>query len=73
MRRIVHLLALCVLFGLSAGAGAQGRYPDRPVRLIMPFPTGGTMDALARVIGTKSASHGDRRSSSNRARALPAA
>ena len=51
MRRIVHLLALFVLFGLSAGAGAQGHYPDRPVRLIMPFPTGGTMDALARVIG----------------------
>lgn len=38
-------IALC-----STGAFAQGTYPDRPIRLIMPFPPSGATDANARLI-----------------------
>jgi len=34
----------------AAGAAAQ-TYPDRPVRMIVPFPPGGSNDVVARVIG----------------------
>jgi tripartite-type tricarboxylate transporter receptor subunit TctC len=34
-------------------ARAQGGYPDRPVRLIAPFPPGGGTDMISREIGTR--------------------
>jgi tripartite-type tricarboxylate transporter receptor subunit TctC len=53
-------LTRLALFGLVAalllGAGmllpreAAAQYPDRPVRLVVPFPAGGGADALARTI-----------------------
>ena len=39
-------LALC----FATSAQAQG-YPDRPIRLIAPFPAGGLADVLARAVG----------------------
>src|SRR5437868_10382800 len=30
------------------GAFAQARYPDRPIRLVIPFPPGGGFDAIGR-------------------------
>lgn len=38
---------------LAKGAFAQGAYPTRPVRVIVPFPAGGTTDMLARVVGER--------------------
>jgi len=47
LRRILLVgLALC----LATSAWAQG-YPDRPIRLIAPFPAGGLADVLARAVG----------------------
>ncbi|MEI8154413.1 MAG: tripartite tricarboxylate transporter substrate binding protein [Hyphomicrobiales bacterium] len=43
------LLAAVALFMVSA-AQAQN-YPDRPIRLIAPFPAGGLADVLARAVG----------------------
>ena len=43
------LLAVFALFFASA-AQAQN-YPDRPIRLIAPFPAGGLADVLARAVG----------------------
>ncbi len=50
-----HLAALaCALafVGMSGGARAQA-YPDKPIRIIVPFAAGGAVDALARIFGAK--------------------
>jgi tripartite-type tricarboxylate transporter receptor subunit TctC len=41
--------ALCLL--LAAFAARAESWPTRPVRMIVPFPAGGTLDLLAREIG----------------------
>jgi len=50
--RLIQLaLAACVLVAGSGTAFAQ--YPDRPIRLILPFPAGGTVDLVARLVTAK--------------------
>src|SRR5262245_2320222 len=47
-RKFLHLAAgVAALPGLSLIARAQA-YPERPIRLVVPFPPGGAYDALAR-------------------------
>lgn len=48
-RRISLALALCCLF-TSLTALAQKAYPNRPIRLIIPFPAGGNVDVFSRVL-----------------------
>ena len=48
---LVHALAACALL-LPLQAIAQA-WPTKPVRIIVPYPAGGTSDILARTIGQK--------------------
>jgi tripartite-type tricarboxylate transporter receptor subunit TctC len=34
-------------------APAQGSFPNKPIRLVVPFPPGGSVDPLARVLGQR--------------------
>jgi tripartite-type tricarboxylate transporter receptor subunit TctC len=43
------LQAGAVLLALTAGAGAAD-YPDKPIRLIIPFPPGGSNDVVGRLV-----------------------
>lgn len=45
---IIHRRTL--LAGLAAPAIAQAAYPDRPLRVLLPFPPGGVVDVTARVV-----------------------
>jgi tripartite-type tricarboxylate transporter receptor subunit TctC len=42
-----------VLALTAAGAYAQAKFPDKPVRMIIPAPPGSGPDALGRMLGTK--------------------
>ncbi len=43
-------LALAAGIGGAPGAVAQDAWPNRPVRMIVPFPPGGGTDTLARIV-----------------------
>jgi tripartite-type tricarboxylate transporter receptor subunit TctC len=49
--RTVHLPFLVLL--LCQPAFAQAPYPNRPVRIVVPFPPGGTVDAVPRIVSEK--------------------
>ena len=42
-----------LLVAFTTMAAAQSDYPNRPVRLIIPFPPGGSNDVVGRMIGTQ--------------------
>ena len=48
-----RLATAAVLFLAAAGAQAQQNYPDKAVRLIVPYAAGGNADLLGRVVGQK--------------------
>jgi tripartite-type tricarboxylate transporter receptor subunit TctC len=46
------LIGLLLAVGLGCAAGGQD-YPTRPITLIVPYPPGGGVDAMARIVGEK--------------------
>lgn len=44
------LISLALIFSATAPAMGQSAYPSRPVTLIVPFPAGGALDIVARVL-----------------------
>ena len=53
MRRAAILLALLTLAGVPAAAQPDANYPDRPIRLIVPFPAGSATDTVSRILTQK--------------------
>jgi tripartite-type tricarboxylate transporter receptor subunit TctC len=51
-RNVLRLIGVGAGFGLAAArvARAQGSWPDRPVRLVVPFGPGGAIDTLSRTV-----------------------
>ncbi|ODV42657.1 ABC transporter substrate-binding protein [Cupriavidus sp. UYMMa02A] len=47
------LPALALLAGLGLASTAQAAWPDRPIKLIVPYAAGGTTDIIARIVGTR--------------------
>jgi tripartite-type tricarboxylate transporter receptor subunit TctC len=52
MRTIIWAAFSCLLAMFTLQAPAQ-TFPARPIRIIVPFPAGGTSDILTRLIGAK--------------------
>ena len=46
-------LMTVVILVAGAATAAQTAFPDKPVRMIVPFSPGGTSDTLARILGQK--------------------
>jgi tripartite-type tricarboxylate transporter receptor subunit TctC len=60
MRRVVPTLALLLVSLFLTGrerafrpAVAEERYPSRPITMIVPFPAGGGVDAVARIVADR--------------------
>lgn len=52
-RGLVAALIINALVAGTIGHATAGPYPDRPVHLVVPYPAGGPVDVLARVLGEK--------------------
>ncbi len=52
MRLVKCMVALAMALG-SAAALAQGGYPNKSIRMIVPFAPGGASDFVARIISPK--------------------
>ncbi len=58
MKRNMINLAMAFLFGTSLAVTGQGAlaaetFPDRPIRLVIPFPPGGAGDIIGRILSPK--------------------
>jgi tripartite-type tricarboxylate transporter receptor subunit TctC len=52
-RHVIALTAAAATGFWSGPALSQNRYPDKPIRLIVPFGPGGLADVTARVVGER--------------------
>jgi len=50
-------LALFLAFGLGTAPALAQNYPNKPIRVFVPFAAGGAVDTLARQVGNKLSEH----------------
>ena len=53
MKSALFVLAAILSFVAMPPAGAQEAYPSRPIRMLMPFGAGGTVDIMTRPLAAK--------------------
>ena len=53
MKTTIRLLAFCAGLLIATGAGAAGKYPDHPVKVVVGFSAGGPTDVIARIVAEK--------------------
>ena len=53
MTKITAIAAFCMALLAAPTAQAQGSYPDRPVKMIIPFAAGGPTDMVSRLLAQK--------------------
>jgi tripartite-type tricarboxylate transporter receptor subunit TctC len=49
--------AAAMVLGATAHAQSVANYPNKPLKIVVPFPAGGTSDVLARIFGQKMTEH----------------
>jgi tripartite-type tricarboxylate transporter receptor subunit TctC len=53
-QKLIAIIAIGLSFGLATGHSAIAQdFPDRTVRIVVPYPPGGFNDTLARVVGER--------------------
>lgn len=52
-RRSIALAALALTLAPAVHAQAPAGFPNKPVKLVVTYPPGGTVDAVARILGPK--------------------
>ena len=53
MPRMPSVLLALLIGGAPSTAGAQAPYPNRPIRVVIPFGPGGFADITMRLVGQK--------------------
>lgn len=48
--KFLFLVLAMLMFMLAGNVQAQDKYPDKPIRVIVPFPAGGINDNIARLV-----------------------
>ena len=49
----VRLILACIAISAMPSNAQDGRWPQRPIKLVVTFPPGGTSDLVARLIAPK--------------------
>jgi len=50
LRKLSCILAMCLIFGLTASGDLFAKYPDKPLNMIIAFTAGGSSDVQARIM-----------------------
>ena len=51
--RVLHALVFAAALALAPLANAQEGFPSKPIRVVVPYPAGGTADTLPRLLGPR--------------------
>jgi tripartite-type tricarboxylate transporter receptor subunit TctC len=47
------IVIVCSLFACAGAAHAQAAWPEKPIRIVVPFPAGGQLDVVMRLVAEK--------------------